>query len=200
MTHISREYAEALFALAQESGRPAEFETALDLTEETLKENPDFLKLLSSPAVSREDRTNALSSVLGGKIPLSVEMLLRMMVHRGHAKEIREMIVCYRELDRDSRRESVAKVVSAAALTEEQQSALAEKLEKRFGRKMILDCQVDPSLIGGIRVEAEGTVLDGTLRSRLREIKDVMNSGAPRPERSAALSNSRFSSSRTGSR
>ena len=40
---------------------------------------------------------------------------------------------------------------------------------------MILKCQVDPSLLGGVRVETEGRVLDGTLRTRLQEIKEVMD-------------------------
>ena len=41
---------------------------------------------------------------------------------------------------------------------------------------MILECAVDPALLGGIRVETEGRVLDGSLRTRLQEIKEVMDS------------------------
>ena len=41
---------------------------------------------------------------------------------------------------------------------------------------MILKCEVDPSLLGGIRVETEGRVLDGSLRARLQEMKEVMDS------------------------
>ena len=41
---------------------------------------------------------------------------------------------------------------------------------------MILECQVDPALLGGVRVETEGRVMDGTLRARLQEIKEVMDS------------------------
>jgi F-type H+-transporting ATPase subunit delta len=99
-----------------------------------------------------------------------------MMVYRGHARSLPQMAEDYRALARDRRGEAVARVTSAVALKPEEAEALRTKLEKRFGRKMTLDCQVDPSLLGGIRVETEGRVLDGTLRARLQEIKEVMES------------------------
>ena len=176
MTHTSREYAEALFELAEEAGQTEVYAEALTLTEGMLKENPGFLQLLASPAVSREERMNALSAAFQDSIPLSMLVLLRMMVYRGHARRIPEMIDWFRELVRERRGESEARVTTAVVLTEAQKTALREKLEKRFGRKMILKCEVDPDLIGGIRVETEGRVLDGTLRTRLQEIKEVMDS------------------------
>ena len=176
MTHISREYAEALFELAEEAGQTEAYAEALTLTEGILEENPGFLQLLASPAVSREERMNALSAAFQDAIPLSMLVLLRMMVYRGHARRIPEMIESFRELVRERRGESEARVITAVALTEAQEAVLREKLEKRFGRKMILKCEVDPGLIGGIRVETEGRVLDGTLRTRLQEIKEVMDS------------------------
>ena len=119
---------------------------------------------------------NSLSEALEGRIPLSMLVLLRMMVYRGHARGIPEMIRNYRDLAREQRGETVARVASAVPLTENQLDALRARLEKRFGKKMKLVCEVDPALMGGIRVETEGRVLDGTLRTRLQEIKEVMES------------------------
>ena len=174
MTHTSREYAEALFELAAEENRAAEFAEALDTVEEALRDNPGFTDTLSSPAIPRGERMDMLSAAFRTRIPLSVLVLLRMMVYRGHARSVQEMISAYRELVRERSGESTARVSSAVALTEAEQEALRQKLEKRFGRKMTLECQVDPGLLGGIRVETEGRVLDGTLRTRLNEIRGVM--------------------------
>ena len=175
MTHTSREYAEALFGLATEDGQTAEFAEGLDLVEEVLRDNPGFLNLLASPAISREDRMNALSEAFREKIPLPELILMRMMVSRGHARQLEDMIASYRDLAREHRGESIARVTTAAPLTAEQAERLKAGLEKRFSRKMILDCAVDPGLLGGIRVETEGRVLDGSLRTRLQEIKEVMD-------------------------
>ena len=176
MTHTSREYAEALFELAAEENRAKEYAAALEEVRDALSAEPGFLSLLSSPAIPREERMDSLSAVFQGKIPLSMLVLLRMMVFRGHARLLPEMIDSYFELSRERRGESVAKVTSAVALTEAQQEALRAKLSKKFGRSMILECQVDPALLGGLRVETEGRVLDGSLQSRLREIRAVMDS------------------------
>ena len=174
MNHTSREYAEALFELAMEADKTPAYAEGLSLVEEALAENPGFLNLLASPAVSREERMNALSQVFQGMIPMEELLLLRMMVSRGHAREIRDMIACYRDLEREHRGESLAAVTTAVPLTDAEKDTLRQKLEKKFGRRMILDCRVDPSLLGGIRVETEGRVLDGSIRSRLQEIKEVM--------------------------
>jgi energy-coupling factor transporter transmembrane protein EcfT len=76
MTHTSREYAEALYALSEEEGRTEEYLSALSLAEETLAENPGFLMLLASPAISREERMNALEAALRDRIPLSMLTLM----------------------------------------------------------------------------------------------------------------------------
>ena len=176
MTHTSREYAEALYQLAAEEGKTGEYAAALEEVEAAFAAEPGVLNLLASPAISREERMNSLSEAFEGRIPLSMLVLLRMMVYRGHARSIPEMIRNYRDLAREQRGETVARVASAVPLTEKQLEALRAGLEKRFGKKMELVCEVDPALMGGIRVETEGRVLDGTLRTRLQEIKEVMES------------------------
>ena len=176
MTHTSREYAEALYELAAEQGQEDAWGEKLREVEDALRAEPGFLNLLASPAIPREERMDALSAAFQDRIPLPMLVLLRMMVYRGHARSLPQMAEDYRALARDRRGEAVARVTSAVALKPEEAEALRTKLEKRFGRKMTLDCQVDPSLLGGIRVETEGRVLDGTLRARLQEIKEVMES------------------------
>ena len=176
MTHTSREYAEALFELAAEEGREAEYAEALKTVQQALEQEKGFLSLLASPAISRNERMDVVSTVLKGQVPEKMLALLRMMVFRGRSRDIPRMIDAFYDLAREARHESEARVVSAVALTDKEKDALREKLEKRFGRRIVLNCQVDPAVLGGIRVETEGRVLDGTLRSRLQEIKEVMNS------------------------
>ncbi len=176
MTQTSREYAEALFELALGDGNVEEVSSALDLVEAQVAENPGYLSLLASPAISRAERLQVLEGALADRVPRTVLALLKMMVSRGHARELDDMIVAWRDLEREHRGESIARVTSAVPLTRAQQAALKEKLEHRFSRKMVLQCAVDPSLLGGLRVETEGRVLDGSIQTRLQQIKEVMDS------------------------
>lgn len=176
MTQTSREFAEALFELAMGDGNTEKVSEALDLIEQEMSENPGYLSLLASPALSREERKDSLALVFGERIPRTVLALLQMMVSRGHAREIGEMILAWRMLEREHRGESIAQVTSAVELTEEERKTLQRRLDQMFSRKMILRYTVDPALIGGIRVEAEGRVMDGSLQNKLRQIKEVMDS------------------------
>jgi F-type H+-transporting ATPase subunit delta len=69
---------------------------------------------------------------------------------------------------------STAKVTSALELTENEKALLKEKLEKTSGHKMIIDYVIDESILGGFIVEADGKVMDASLKKHLKEIKDVI--------------------------
>ena len=175
MTTTSREYAEALFELAVQGGVTKETSEGLETVVSALLQQPDYRALLASPAIAKEERLNALDSTFRGKIPDILLAILRMMVSRGHVSALTGMARDYEELARGYRGESMAVVTSAVELKEAETVALRAKLEKKLGRKVTLQCQVNPDLIGGIRVEVDGRVIDGSIRNKLEEIKEVMN-------------------------
>ena len=175
MTTTSREYAEALFELAVQGGVTKETSEGLETVISALLQTPAYKALLASPAITKEERLNALDSTFRGKIPDILLAILRMMVSRGHVSALSRMAEDYEELARGYRGESIAVVTSAVPLKEAETVALRAKLEKKLGRKVTLQCQVNPDLIGGIRVEVDGRVIDGSIRNKLEEIKEVMN-------------------------
>ena len=175
MTTTSREYAEALFELAVQGGVTKETSEGLETVVSALLQQPDYRALLASPAIGKEERLAALDTAFRGKIPEILLAILRMMVSRGHVSALTGMARDYEELARGYRGESVAVVTSAVPLKEAETVALRAKLEKKLGRQVILQCRVDPALIGGVRVDVDGRVIDGSSRNKLEEIKEVMN-------------------------
>ena len=175
MTTTSREYAEALFELAVQGGVTKETSEGLETVVSALLQTPEYRLLLASPAIGKEQRLAALDEAFRGKIPDVLLALLRMMVSRGHITAINSMARDYEELARGYRGESVAVVTSAVPLREAEMVTLRAKLEKKLGRKIILRCRTNPALIGGVRVEVDGRVIDGSIRNKLDEIKEVMN-------------------------
>ena len=175
MTTTSKEYAEALFELAAGEQVLEETSNGLVTVISALRQTPEYRQLLSSAAVGKAARIEALEDAFRGKIPNVLLGVLRMMVSRGHVGALDGMAREYEELSRQYRGESVALVTSAVPLKEAEAVAIRTELEKRFGRRIILRCELDPSLIGGVRVEVEGRVIDGSIRNKLEQIKDVMN-------------------------
>lgn len=176
MTTTSREYAEALFELAVQDNLIRETSDGVVTVESALLQTPEYRALLASPAIGKQERLDALDQAFRGKIPDILLAILRMMVSRGHVSAMAGMARDYEELAREYRGESVALVTSAVPLTEAQTVALRQKLEKKLSRNITIQCRLDPSLIGGLRVEVDGRVIDGSIRNKLEEIKEVMNS------------------------
>ena len=66
------------------------------------------------------------------------------------------------------------KVMSAVALTAAQQEKLTGKLAQLTGKQIILECRVDPSCLGGVRLDYDGKRVDGTVQSRLDAVRDLL--------------------------
>ena len=175
MTTTSKEYAEALFELAVQDRQTEETMDGLVTVQSAMMQNPEYRALLASPAIGKEQRIQALEDAFEGKIPRMLLAVLRMMVSRGHIYALDGMVREYEGLCRHFHGESAAAVTSAVPLKEAEMVELQNKLEKKLGRKVILHCAVDPGLIGGVRVEVDGQVIDGSIRNKLQQIKEVMN-------------------------
>jgi len=174
MTTTSREYAEALFELAAQEDCLKETQDGLVTVISALRQTPAYADLLSSPAIGKEERIAALNQTFGEAVPRVLMGVLRMMVARGHVRGLEAMAREYRELAMQASGESIAEVTSAVPLKESEAVALRARLEKKLNRRVILHCETDPSLIGGMRVEIDGRVIDGSIRTKLQEIKEVM--------------------------
>ena len=167
MTTTSKEYAEALFELAAGDRVLEETSDGLVTVISALEQTPEYRKLLASALFIQ-----AMAKFFMGVVLMGV---LRMMVSRGHISALDNMVREYEELNRDYRGESTARVLSAVPLKESEAMAIRKELERRFGHTVVVECETDPSLIGGVRVEVDGKVIDGSIRNKLEQIKDVMN-------------------------
>jgi len=174
MTDLSKEYAEALYALAAETGAEEACLTALEAALAAIEAEPAYGDLLASPAMSRAQRDALLAEAFGDLLPDTALAFVQLLCAKGHSRYLKDSVAEYRRLYEDAISLSTAKVVSAVALTAQQQDRLQQRLEALSGRRVRLCCTVDEALLGGITVELDGKVLDGSLRHRLHDMKEVM--------------------------
>jgi len=175
MAQVIKEYANALFELAQENGSTKEISDSLDTVWSVMEENPEYLDFLSSPNIPKSERIAAIEQAFTGSVPEYVVSFLSLMCERGRIFSLKECISEYKRLCDAANKISVAEVISAVALHESQKSALTKKLEKLCGNTVVLDCKTDETLLGGIVVKLDGKVIDGSIRHRLHELKEVMH-------------------------
>ena len=175
MTQTARLYGGSLYDFAAEERLT---DVIYEQTKEIRKlfgENPDYVKLLSEPAIPFEERKGLIETAFGTQAERYLVNFIKLLCERNI---LHEFAGCCEEFTRRYHAEhgiAEAIVTSAAALKEDQISALKTKLEKISGKKVELKLVVDPTVLAGIRVEIEGRQLDGTVQSRLSGISRRLN-------------------------
>ncbi|MBQ8174058.1 MAG: ATP synthase F1 subunit delta [Clostridia bacterium] len=174
MNEISREYASALFALAREDGAEEEYAKGLAAISAAFVKTPKYVDFLSSHGIPKEERISALFAVFSGRVPTHVLSFLSLLCEKGRMREFADCVEAYEALLREWKQTSMAEVVSAVELTEGEKAKLLKKLESVCGHAVVAEYRVDESLVGGVSVTVDGKVMDGSLRRRLQEVKEVM--------------------------
>lgn len=174
MTEISKEYGTALFMLAAENGKRKEYDEALSLISAAFADNPEYSVFLASPGVTLEERLAAIDAAFAS-LPEDVVSFLKLLCERGRIGGLDESIKEYKQLLAASEHVSTAYITSAVELTDEEVSVLKNKLEAICHNTVSMEFSIDPSLLGGLIVEVDGRILDGSLRHHLNEVKDVIS-------------------------
>ena len=175
MTQIGKEYGAALFMLGCETDSKHEYAQALSRACSVIKENPAYLELLSSPNIPLADRLSVIDRAFSPSLPTHVLSFLKLLCEKGRMDCLWEAEQEYKQLLDASERVSCAVIRSAVALTEEQKLRLKNKLEALCKNQVTMAYEIDESLMGGIVVEIDGKIMDGSLRHRLNEVKDVIS-------------------------
>lgn len=176
MTETSRSYADALFSLASETASIPQTLDALQFARNELYLTKGAVDLLASPAIPKDERLQVLEKSFEGKLPQHVLNLLCVMCSHGHIRELDDCLAAYKELHDAACKLSTAHVTSAVELTDAEKAELTAQLTKKLGRSIRLECDVDAALLGGVVVRVDGRVMDGSLKHKLQQIKEVMNS------------------------
>ena len=177
--NVSLEYAEALFILSCEEGIEQECLAQLGVIKEILANEGYLVLLLSSPNIDKEEKLGVVDAVFGGIACEHIVSLLKLLCEKGRAELIPLVLENYEALYNQVKRVVCAKVTSAVELCEGEKASIIAKLEKKLGQRVALECVVDPQILGGAIIETENTVIDGSLRRKIQEVKEVIK-GEPK--------------------
>lgn len=174
MNEIGKEYGEALFMLAVESGAEREYKTAVDIIRLAFCENPELMEVLRSPNIPFAERVSLIDKAFESIKIENVINFLKLLCEKGRITVLDEALNTFDSLLNAKKRTFIAKVTSAVELGDEQKLRLTEKLKNKYHGEIISEYTVDNRLIGGLIVEIDGEILDGSLSTRLKGVKEVM--------------------------
>ncbi len=169
-------YAQAVFEIAREKDDFDKWRSDLEKLAQ-LDEDKMMVALLESPRLSMADKVKVLSTRLPDVNPLALN-LAQLLAERGGLKLLHQVADEYENLLNESRGVQTAEVITAVPIDAREQAFLAEHLENLLGKKIIIQPQVNPDIIGGVIVRSSGKLIDGSTRTRLEELKKRMAGAA----------------------
>ena len=165
---IARPYAEALFKAAKSDlNGTAQWLDALA----AVAGNEQLLQFADNPKVTHQQVFDVVTDVAKVQLPPAAINFLRAVIENGRLAALPEIASQFRALKNAQSGSSDAVVYSAFPIVASSLGDVASVLEKRFGRKLNVTVQEDPSLIGGIRVVVGDEVLDTSVKARLEQMK-----------------------------
>ena len=170
MTGVGTNYGQALYSLAKEEGCQQEILGQLELLQESFCQQPDFLRLLATPTVSKQERCNILEQFRGKAHPYVINCL-KLLVDKGHIRAFSECCEAFRRQYNADNGIICVLAVTAVELTDAQREKLRSKLEQVTGKKVQLKSRIDPACIGGVRLDYDGKRVDGTVSARLDALR-----------------------------
>ena len=168
MTQTAKNYADALYELARDEGLDERVMQELTGVNALFAANPDYVRLLSASNVRREEQLAALDEAFSGRVHTYVCSFLKLLCERHHIRELPNCARRFRQRFNADHGILEASAVTARPLTDAQR-------EKLTGKRVDLENRVDPTVLGGIRLEYEGMELDGTVRARLDGLKKTLS-------------------------
>ena len=174
MTEVAKAYAQGLYDLAKDENLSERVLEELAVLDMSFVQTPDYLRLLAAPDLSKQERCAILDDSFRGKVHPYVLNFLKILMEKGYIRHFSECCRAYREQYNEDNGILCVRAVTAQVLTAEQLENLTRKLVNVTGKKIQLECDVDPACMGGIRLDYDGKRVDGTVQSRLASIGKLL--------------------------
>ena len=167
-------YGQSLYLLAKEENQEETILQEIKVLANCFDQQPEYLKLLSSHDLPKQERLDILDRDFGGKVHAYVLNFLKLLTEKGYIRQFSDCCKAYIKEYNDDKGILAVKAVSAMALTDAQRAKLASKLTAMTGKQVDLTCKVDAAVLGGVRLQFDGQQVDGTVQNRLQEMEKML--------------------------
>lgn len=172
--YLDRRYALALYQVAEEKGKVEEYMQDLREICDLFYNNQEFYEVIKHPQISTTKKKETFTKIFKGNIDDEILSFLLLLIEKDRILYLREKLSQMEKIHLERNNTLVANVKSVIPLTQNQVEKLKVTLEKKYDKKLILEFEIDKSIIGGLYVRVGNDVIDGTIRSKLDEMKALM--------------------------
>jgi F-type H+-transporting ATPase subunit delta len=175
---LARRYARALLDIGKEERQLRRVLSEVEEFAKAFGESPALREVMEADDISRRDKHAALDGILSkaGFLP-TTKSFLSLLIEKGRMNILPQILVALRRMVEELEGIERVEVVVPMALSGTQKDLLRTVLERRTGKKVVLEETVDPAVLGGMVVRVGSTVYDGSVRTQIRQIRENLEKG-----------------------
>lgn len=166
---VARPYAEALFRSALERGSLGPVGESLAVLAAVARDER-MQSVVGNPKVSPAQKKDLFAAGAGGRLDESVANLVSILVDGHREALIGSIQEQFEQLKHEQEKVMRARITSAHPLSEQQRAEIVAALERRYGKKVEAELDVDPQLLGGARVQVGDQVIHASVRDALAQM------------------------------
>lgn len=171
---VAVNYAAALIELAEREGALDEYASLIHAVADMYRETAEFRRFLETPRVSLADKKTVIKNAFGGRTPELFLRYLLVVIEKRRFRLLPEIDLAYREQVDEKEGRVRASVVLAHPADSELRQQIGRELSELFDREVIATYKEDADLLGGIVIRVGDRVMDGSVRRRLRDLKQAL--------------------------
>ena len=175
MTEVGSVYGESLYELAKEESLSKQIGEQLAAMQEAFRQEPDFVRLLSSPNLTKAERCQILDSSFRGKVHPYLLNFLKILTEKNYIRYFSDCCDAYTAHYNQDNNILIVTAVTAVPLSPAQTDKLTQKLSRITGKDISLKNRIESTVLGGMRLDYDGQRLDDTVSHRLDAIRDLLD-------------------------
>lgn len=178
ITKAARRYATALLEIAKEQNKVEDILEDVRLIRNTLDGSKELVLFLKSPIIKYDDKLNALEEIFSKRVQDITNLFIKLLARKNRVYLLNQIAEAF--IQKYNQYAGIIKieVYTAYGLSDSQKEELHQALEKKTGKKVDMSVSKDASLMGGIAVRIDDTVIDGTVKHKLAELEHKFLSAA----------------------
>ena len=171
---VSKRYALALFEAGLDLDKIDEFNKELDFLQTVFDQEEQLLQLLSHPRIKKDEKKDLINRIFKDKLSQELVNFIYILIDKRREAHIIDIITKYKELFNEHKNIIIVVAMTAVPMEEKARNKLVEVLASKLDKTVELTNEIDKSVIGGVVLNIENKVVDGSLKGQLDSLSKIL--------------------------
>ncbi|MAJ45480.1 MAG: ATP synthase F1 subunit delta [Candidatus Marinimicrobia bacterium] len=165
------QFARSLFTVAENKDDVFEVKYSLEQLVKLYRKNPEFRFILSSKRIEKTQKLQILKNVLTGRIDSLAIEILNILLDKDIVRELPAIMSRYQNIVSEKTKSAQVLITVSESIGEQQISNLKKSIETKINKKIDIQLNVNPEIMGGMVLRLDNTIIDGSIKRQLEKIR-----------------------------